>query len=181
MADRPHPSAAVGATPYRLFTFVLNGPRSRLQAIGSTIVGVVLEVVAMAILGSVGATSVLGIPGPLAVAIAAAVGIFAGVTASCIVAVTGALSYYAFLGDFGRSVHPAVLIVSSLLWIVMAVLIAFGGSWVRKLLAARLKAQARTDEALPRVWNRASCRPAGTLIRAWTSPLTTPPANAVCD
>ena len=88
------------------------------------LVGIALEVALMLGLGMIGATGVLGLPGPLAVAIASVVGIVAGPRYAVVVAAAGCVAYLAFLSEFGRQVPYTVVAVSSLLWIGMPWLIA---------------------------------------------------------
>ena len=110
------------------------------------IVAAALEVAFMALFGWMGSSRVLGLPGPIAVAIAGGAGILAGPWAAFIVGCVGALAYLDFLADFGRSVHLGVIVLSSLLWIVMSVAIAQMAKLVRRQLHARLDAQRESEE-----------------------------------
>ena len=66
------------------------------------LVGIALEVALMFGLGMIGASGVLGLPGPLAVAIAAVVGVLARPRYAVVVAAAGCAAYLAFLSEFGR-------------------------------------------------------------------------------
>lgn len=100
----------------------------------------------MFLFGLMGSGRALGLPGPLAVAIAAGAGIVAGPWAALIVAGAGSLAYLDFLSKFGSSINMEVVALSSLLWIVMAVGIAQMAKLVRRQLNARLDAQRESEE-----------------------------------
>jgi serine phosphatase RsbU (regulator of sigma subunit) len=135
----------------RLAAAFLAAPSSLLRRLLLSLLGAALEVALMAALGGLGAKSVLGLPGPLAVAIAAVVGIFAGPLAAALVSATGAISYVAFLSHFGRTIDPGVLVASSLLWVVLSVLIALAAAMLRRQVAARIASQRHTDELYRRL------------------------------
>jgi serine phosphatase RsbU (regulator of sigma subunit) len=146
MAEPPRRTETQEAVSSRLFTLIIEGPHSRAQAIGSVLIGTLLEVALMVILGLVPPGAVTGLPGPLAVAIAATVAMFAGLLAGLLVIAAGALGYLAFITDFGHYTHAPAVVASSLLWIALVVLVAVSARWVRQLLTARLQAQARSEE-----------------------------------
>ena len=109
------------------------------------LVGIALEVALMFGLGMIGASGVLGLPGPLAVAIAAVVGIVARPRYAVVVAAAGCVAYLAFLSEFGRQVPYTVVAVSSLLWIGMPWLIARAGHSLRREVLARQSAQEEVE------------------------------------
>ena len=111
-----------------------------------TAAGVALEVVVMALLGMLGSTNVLGLPGPLAVACAATAGIFAGPLAALLVSFAGFVAYMGFLTHFGRTVHPGVLAASAVLWLGMSLIIALAAAAVRRQVTARIATQSHTEE-----------------------------------
>ena len=110
------------------------------------LVGILLEVALMFGLGMIGASDVLGLPGPLAVAIAAVVGVLARPRYAAVVAAAGCVAYLAFLSEFGREVPYAVVAVSSLLWIGMPWLIARAGHSLRREVLARQSAQEEVED-----------------------------------
>lgn len=134
-----------GATDSRLVALVFNDSRTPARVVAATVIGAASEVAVMAALGLMGPGRVLGLPGPLAVAIAAAVGIYAGTGAGVFVAAVGVFAYVAFLSEFGRLVHPEVVIPSAILWISLSYVIARGGNSVRRQVIGRLEAQDQTE------------------------------------
>jgi serine phosphatase RsbU (regulator of sigma subunit) len=110
------------------------------------LIGSALEVALMFDLGMIGPADVLGLPGPLAVAIAAVVGIVATPRHAAVVAAVGCLAYLAFLSHFGRDVHYAVVAISSVLWIGMPWLIARAGHSLRRQVMARQNAQDEVED-----------------------------------
>ena len=126
-------AALRGATPWR-------------HAVVPVLVGIALEVALMFGLGMIGPADVLGLPGPLAVAIAAVVGILARPRDAALVAATGCLAYLAFLSGFGREVTYAVVAVSSVLWVSMPWLIARAGHSLRREVLARQDAQDEVED-----------------------------------
>lgn len=108
--------------------------------------GIALEVALMFGLGMIGASGVLGLPGPLAVAIAAVVGVIAKPRYAAVVAAAGCAAYLAFLSEFGRQVPYTVVAVSSLLWIGMPWLIARAGHSLRREVLARQSAQEEVED-----------------------------------
>jgi serine phosphatase RsbU (regulator of sigma subunit) len=135
----------------RLARAFLSGASSTPQRLLLVIVGAALEVAVMAVLGTLGATRVLGLPGPLAVGIAASVGIFAGPQSALIVGAAGVTAYLGFLSNFGHSLSLGVVVASALLWLVMSVLIALAAGTVRRQVAARLESQQHTEELYQRL------------------------------
>jgi serine phosphatase RsbU (regulator of sigma subunit) len=97
-------------------------------------------------LGLFGPADVLGLPGPLAVAIAALVGVIAKPRHAAAVAAAGCLAYLVFLSDFGRDVHLAVVAISSVLWIGMPWVIARAGHSLRRQVLARQHAQLEVED-----------------------------------
>jgi serine phosphatase RsbU (regulator of sigma subunit) len=110
------------------------------------LVGIALEVALMFNLGLIGPARALGLPGPLAVAIAAVVGIVARPRHAVVVAAAGCLAYLAFLSDFGQDVPYAVVAISSVLWIGMPWLLARAGHSLRRQMTARQNAQDEVEE-----------------------------------
>ena len=105
-----------------------------------------LEVALMFGLGLIGPAHVLGLPGPLAVAIAAVVGIVARPRHAAVVAAAGCLAYLVFLSDFGREVPYHVVAISSVLWIGMPWVIARAGHSLRRQVLARQNAQLEMED-----------------------------------
>ena len=135
----------------RLAAAFLAAPASLLRRLLLALAGAALEVALIAALGGLGAKSVLGLPGPLAVAIAAVVGIFAGPIAAALVSASGVLAYVAFLSHFGRVIGPGVLAASALLWVVLSLLIALAAAMLRRQMAARATSQRHADELYRRL------------------------------
>jgi serine phosphatase RsbU (regulator of sigma subunit) len=134
-----------GLAGTRLASVLLDATAKRGQAVLWTAVGAALEIAIMVLLGFLGAARVLGLPGPLAVAIAGFVGIVCGIEASVVVSLAAAVAYGGFLGHFGHTIHPAVIAASGVLWVVMSALIARGGGSLRRQIIARLQAQTYTE------------------------------------
>lgn len=124
----------------------LRGTTPRQHALVPVLVGSVLEVALMFGLGVFGASAVLGLPGPLAVAIATVVGILARPRHAAVVAAVGCLAYLVFLSDFGRQVPYAVVTLSSALWIGMPWLFARAGHSLRREVQARHSAQEEVED-----------------------------------
>jgi len=125
---------------------VLRSTTPRRHPVVPVLVGSALETALMYGLGMIGPADVLGLPGPLAVAIAAAAGIVAKPRHAAVVAAIGCLAYLAFLSHFGREVHYAVVAISSVLWIGMSWLIARAGHSLRRQVMARQNAQDEVEE-----------------------------------
>jgi serine phosphatase RsbU (regulator of sigma subunit) len=125
---------------------VARGTAPDRSAVMPLIVGIALEVALMFVLGLIGPADVLGLPGPLAVAIAAGVGVVARPRHAVVVAAAGCLAYLAFLSDFGRVVHYPVVAISSVLWISMPWVIARVGHSLRRQILARQHAQLELED-----------------------------------
>ncbi|MGO8684029.1 MAG: hypothetical protein ACLQUT_05550, partial [Thermoleophilia bacterium] len=135
----------------RLVSTFLSGASSLPQRLLLVIAGAALEVAVMAALGTRGATAVLGLPGPLAIAMAASVGIFAGPWPALIVAAAGVSAYLGFLSDFGHAVSLGVVAVSATLWLVISLLIAVAATILRRQVAAHLALQEHNEELYRRL------------------------------
>jgi serine phosphatase RsbU (regulator of sigma subunit) len=109
------------------------------------VIGIALEVGVMFVLGLFNPGDVLGLPGPLAVAIAGAVGVVAGPRHAIVVAGAGCLAYLAFLSHFGEHVTYPVVAASSALWIAVPWLIARAAQSLRRQVLARAKAQLEVE------------------------------------
>lgn len=125
---------------------VLRGAAPRRRAVVPLIVGIVLEVAVMFGLGLIGAAHSLGLPGPLAVAIAAVVGISGRPWHAAAVAAAGCLAYLTFLSEFGREVPLHVVAISSALWIAMPWMIARAGHSLRRQVLDRQQAQHELED-----------------------------------
>ena len=100
----------------------------------------------MFVLGMIGPAGSLGLPGPLAVAIASAAGIVARPRDGAMVAAAGCLAYLTFLSEFGQNVSYLVVVISSILWITMPWLIARAVHSLRRQVLARQNAQLEIEE-----------------------------------
>jgi serine phosphatase RsbU (regulator of sigma subunit) len=129
-----------------LMRAVLRSTTPRRHAFVPVLVGMALEVALMFGLGIIGASDVLGLPGPLAVAIAAVVGILARPRYAAAAAAVGCAAYLAFLSEFGRQVPYPVVAISTLLWIAMPWLIARAVHSLRREVLARQSAQEEVED-----------------------------------
>jgi serine phosphatase RsbU (regulator of sigma subunit) len=147
VADREHPTSHGGRDSW-LVRAVLRGiaPQGRWVVWIPLAAGLVVEVALMFGLGLFGPAHVLGLPGPLTVAVAAIVGILAQPRHAALVAAAGCLAYWVFLSDFGREVHYPVVVISSVLWIGMPWLIARAGHSLRRQVLARQDAQLEVED-----------------------------------
>jgi serine phosphatase RsbU (regulator of sigma subunit) len=124
---------------------VLRGT-ARPNATAPMVVGIALEVGLMFILGLFEPAHVLGLPGPLAVIIAAGVGVIAGPRRAVVVAAAGCVAYLAFLSQFGTEVAYPVVAASSVLWIAIPWVIARSALSLRRQVLARQRAQIEVEE-----------------------------------
>lgn len=145
MADGTHTDWRPRQAGTRLVSLMIDAQVTRRQVMLWVVTGVAVEIAVMALLGLLGTPRVVGLPGPLGVAVAGFVGIFCGVEASIVVAVVAVLAYFVFLGHFGEAIHPAVIAAAGTLWVIMSVLVARGGGSLRRHVVARLRAQEHSE------------------------------------
>lgn len=146
MAASNEPMKRQDAGESLLLRVALRGTRPWRHPFLPLLAGIALEVALMYGLGMIGPADVLGLPGPLAVAIASVVGIVATPRHAVVVAAVGCLAYLAFLSDFGREVTYAVVAISSTLWIGMPWLIARAGHSLRRQVLERQSAQDQVED-----------------------------------
>lgn len=125
---------------------VLRGIAPQGQTLLPVLAGSVLEIALMFVLGMIGPADVLGLPGPLTVAIAGIAGIVGRPWHAVVVATAGCLAYLAFLSGFGENVSYPVVAMSSVLWIGMPWLVARAGHSLRRQVVARQIAQQEVQE-----------------------------------
>jgi serine phosphatase RsbU (regulator of sigma subunit) len=146
MTDPSGPMRQRHAGESLLVRVVLRSATPQGHPLAPLLVGIALEVALMLGLGMIGPARILGLPGPLAVAIAAVVGIVAKPRHAAIAAAVGCLAYLAFLSRFGRDVPYAVVAISSALWIGMPWLIARAAHSLRRQVMARQNAQDEVED-----------------------------------